>query len=102
MILVELEKRYTYAKQEINVIDHLDELRTRIIYTMISFLAFLILSFIFVKDIHDFLVKDLDQSFAVLGCADILWVYMMIATVVSLSCTFHLPLTKYGALSNLV
>lgn len=64
---------------EKNVIEHLGELRKRIIITLTSFIIFLLVSFIFVKDIHDFLVKDLDDKLAILGPGDILWVYMAIA-----------------------
>jgi sec-independent protein translocase protein TatC len=64
---------------EKNVIEHLGELRKRIIITLTFFIIFLLVSFIFVEDIHDFLVKDLDDKLAILGPGDILWVYMAIA-----------------------
>ncbi|MGM7719218.1 twin-arginine translocase subunit TatC [Metabacillus sp. Hm71] len=64
---------------EKNVIEHLSELRKRIIITLSFFLLSLLASFIFVKDIHDFLVKDLHDKLAILGPGDILWIYMAIA-----------------------
>ncbi|WP_226671200.1 twin-arginine translocase subunit TatC [Metabacillus litoralis] len=75
---------------EKNVIDHLSELRKRVIITLASFLLFLIISFLFVQDIHQFLVKDLNDKLAVLGPGDILWVYMAIAGISAI--TFTIPI----------
>ncbi|TXC89356.1 twin-arginine translocase subunit TatC [Metabacillus litoralis] len=75
---------------EKNVIDHLSELRKRVIITLASFLLFLIISFLFVQDIHHFLVKDLNDKLAVLGPGDILWVYMAIAGISAI--TFTIPI----------
>jgi sec-independent protein translocase protein TatC len=72
---------------EKNVIEHLGELRKRIIITMVFFLVSLLVSFIFVQDIHDFLVKDLHDKLAILGPGDILWVYMAIAGVTAITLT---------------
>jgi sec-independent protein translocase protein TatC len=72
---------------EKNVIEHLGELRKRIMITLISFLISLLISFIFVKDIHNFLVKDLNDKLAILGPGDILWVYMAIAGVCAITLT---------------
>ncbi|WP_226528678.1 twin-arginine translocase subunit TatC [Metabacillus niabensis] len=68
-------------------IDHLDELRKRLIITSISFVLSFIVSFIFVKDIYHFLVKDLDGKLALLGPGDIIWIYMMIAGVMAIAAT---------------
>lgn len=70
-----------------NLVQHLGELRKRIIIVLIAFIVFLCLSFIFVQDIHQFLVKDLDDKLAVLGPGDILWIYMMIAGVAAIAAT---------------
>lgn len=75
---------------EMNLIDHLSELRKRIIIVLCSFMLFLILSFLIVQDIHDFLVKDLHDKLAILGPGDILWVYMALASVSAI--TFTLPI----------
>lgn len=72
---------------EKNVIEHLGELRKRIIITLISFLVSLLVSFIFVKDIHDFLVRGLHDKLAILGPGDILWVYMAISGVSAITLT---------------
>lgn len=74
-------------KTKLNLVEHLGELRKRIIIILITFIVFLCLSFIFVQDIYTFLVKDLDDKLALLGPGDILWIYMMIAGVVAIAAT---------------
>lgn len=73
--------------KNVNVIEHFDELRKRLIITAVTFILFLILSFVFVKDIYDWVVRNLDFKLAVLGPTDILWVYFMIASVVGIAAT---------------
>ncbi|PGT80747.1 twin-arginine translocase subunit TatC [Bacillus sp. AFS040349] len=78
---------------EMNVVDHLSELRKRVIITLASFLLFLIISFLFVQDIHHFLVKDLNDKLAILGPGDILWIYMAIAGISAI--TFTIPVAAF-------
>ncbi|SDH85966.1 sec-independent protein translocase protein TatC [Alteribacillus persepolensis] len=73
--------------EEMNIVDHIGELRKRILITLFSFLIAFVVSFIFVRDIYLFLVKDLEDQLALLGPADILWVYMMIAGTSALAVT---------------
>ncbi|MDZ5474047.1 twin-arginine translocase subunit TatC [Bacillus sp. 31A1R] len=73
--------------KDIHVIAHFEELRKRLMITAITFLLFLMVSFVFVKDIYHFLVKGLDFKLAVLGPSDILWVYFMLASVVGIAAT---------------
>ncbi|WP_110926800.1 twin-arginine translocase subunit TatC [Bacillus massiliglaciei] len=80
-------------KKELHVADHLEELRRRIIMTLLSFAAFLIISFIFVQDLYQWLVADLDGKLAILGPGDILWVYMVIAAVCAIAAT--IPIAAY-------
>lgn len=79
--------------KDLHVVGHLEELRNRIIKTLIGFVAFFILSFIFVQDIYKFLIKDLDGKLAVLGPSEILWVYMILAAVCAIAAT--IPLAAY-------
>lgn len=79
--------------KDLHVVGHLEELRNRIIKTLIGFVAFFILSFVFVQDIYKFLIKDLDGKLAVLGPSEILWVYMIIAAVCAIAAT--IPLAAY-------
>ncbi|WP_158737252.1 twin-arginine translocase subunit TatC [Alteribacillus sp. YIM 98480] len=72
---------------EMNIVEHLSELRKRIIITLLSFLFSFLVSFLFVKNIFQFLTKDLDDKLALLGPGDILWVYMVIAGTVAIAVT---------------
>lgn len=69
--------------KELNLVDHLDELRKRLIITASAFIVFFIAGFVFVKNIYQWLVKDLDVKLIVLGPSDIIWVYFMLATVIA-------------------
>ena len=74
-------------------VDHLQELRQRIIKTTLVFIGCFILSFIFVEDIYEWLIKDLKHQLAVLGPTDILWVFMILAGVCALAGT--IPFAAY-------
>lgn len=68
---------------DMKAVEHLEELRKRIIITLAVFLLFLAGSFMFVQDIYHYLVKDLPFKLALLGPGDIIVVYLMIAAVVA-------------------
>jgi len=68
-------------------VEHFEELRKRMIVTLVVFLLFLVLSFICVQDIYQFFVKDLPFKLALLGPSDILVVYLMIASVMAIAAT---------------
>nr|WP_263326021.1 twin-arginine translocase subunit TatC [Neobacillus sp. Marseille-Q6967] len=73
--------------KELQLVDHLDELRKRIIIAALAFVAFFIVGFIYVVDIYNWFVRDLDVKLIVLGPSDIIWVYFMIATVIAITGT---------------
>ena len=73
------------ADKELNMVDHLDELRKRLIISAIAFILFFIAAFIFVEEIYQWLVRDLDMKLIVLGPTDILWVYFIIAGVIAIA-----------------
>ncbi|MFX3636633.1 MAG: twin-arginine translocase subunit TatC [Candidatus Pristimantibacillus sp.] len=76
-----------------NLLGHLEEMRARIIRTLIAFLVSMVAAFIFVREIYQWLVKDMDQKLVVLGPSDVMWVYFMIAGVVATAVT--LPVAAY-------
>ncbi|MET3698329.1 sec-independent protein translocase protein TatC [Bacillus oleivorans] len=78
---------------QMNFIDHLNELRNRIIVTLVAFAISFIMAFIYVKEIYQFLVKDLDGKLAVLGPGDILWIYMTISGVCAIA--FTIPVAAF-------
>ena len=75
------------AEKDLNVIDHMEELRRRLIVTVVAFILFFILGFVFVEDIYHWFVRDLDVKLMVLGPSDIIWVYFMLAGVIAIAGT---------------
>ena len=73
------------ADKELNMVDHLDELRKRLIISAIAFILFFMIAFIFVEEIYQWLVRDLDMKLIVLGPTDILWIYFIIAGVIAIA-----------------
>lgn len=73
--------------KELNIIDHLDELRKRLIITAVAFFIFFIVSFIYVEKIYYWFVKDLNFELMVLGPSDIIWIYFMLSGVVAIAAT---------------
>nr|WP_245728923.1 twin-arginine translocase subunit TatC [Thalassobacillus cyri] len=69
---------------EMNLTDHLTELRKRIIWTLVSFVAFFITGFIFIKDIYQFFVRDLAFDLHVTSPGEIIWIYFTMASIVAL------------------
>ncbi|WP_338448471.1 twin-arginine translocase subunit TatC [Niallia oryzisoli] len=74
-------------QKELNLLEHLEELRKRIIVVLIAFLIFFVGAFIFIQDIYQWILRDFDGKLAVLGPSDILWLYMMLAAVVAIAAT---------------
>ena len=73
--------------KQMNLVDHLSELRKRLMIIVGSFMLFVILALIYVKNIYQWLIQDLSIKLAVLGPSDILWVYMMLAAVIAIAGT---------------
>ncbi|WP_274307493.1 twin-arginine translocase subunit TatC [Solibacillus daqui] len=81
--------------QNKDLVKHLEELRKRIIITLVIFLLFLVLAFIYVQDIYLVIVQELPFKLALLGPSDILFVYLMIASIVAITAT--IPVAAYQA-----
>jgi sec-independent protein translocase protein TatC len=73
--------------KELNLVDHLDELRKRLIVSAVAFVAFFIVGFMYVEEIYAWFVRDLDVKLIVLGPSDIVWIYFMIATLIAIAGT---------------
>ncbi|QED49564.1 twin-arginine translocase subunit TatC [Cytobacillus dafuensis] len=73
--------------QELTFVNHLGELRKRLIITLLAFIVFLFGSFMFVQEIYEWLIRDLNRDLAVLGPSEILWVYFMISGVSAFALT---------------
>jgi sec-independent protein translocase protein TatC len=73
--------------KELNLVDHLEELRKRLIISVVAFMAFFIVGFIYVEEIYSWFVRDLDVKLIVLGPSDIVWIYFMLATLIAVAGT---------------
>lgn len=80
--------------KELNLVDHLDELRNRLIISAVAFIIFFGLGFFYVKDIYNFFVRDLDVKLIVLGPSDIVWIYFMLATIIAIAGTIPVLATQ--------
>ncbi|MDR4948302.1 twin-arginine translocase subunit TatC [Neobacillus cucumis] len=69
--------------KELNLVDHLEELRRRIIISALAFIVFFIVGFIYVDDIYKWFVGN--TKLLVLGPSDIMWIYFMLAGVVAVA-----------------
>lgn len=74
-------------KQKMNVFDHLSDLRKRLLITFATFIVSLILSFLFVDRIHDFLANNADEALTILGPTDILSIYMKLSGIGAITIT---------------
>jgi len=79
--------------QNMKVVQHLEELRRAIIFTLGFFLLFFFLAFVYVGDLYHILVKDLPFKLALLGPSDILMVYLLLASIGALAAT--MPIAAY-------
>lgn len=70
-----------------HIVGHLSELRNRIIVTMLAFIVFFITSLIFVRKIYSFFESHIQIKLNVTGPADILWIYLTIASVIAIVST---------------
>lgn len=74
-------------QNEMNVIEHLSELRKRLIITAVFFILFFIVGFVFAKDIYHFFKNDIDFPLHITGIADTLRIYIKIASIVAIAGT---------------
>ncbi|NRD76485.1 twin-arginine translocase subunit TatC [Bacillus sp. BRMEA1] len=75
------------AEKEYTLVEHLEELRRRIIITAVFFLVFFVIGFFYVKDIYNFFMGHLGYKLMVLGPSDIMWLYFHIAGIVAIAGT---------------
>ena len=95
MLLKRLLQRASKAANpnDQSAIEHLEEMRRRLIRTLIAFLVAMVAAFIYVEEIYRWLVRDMDEKLVLLGPSEVMWVYMIIAGVVALAVT--LPVAAY-------
>lgn len=80
--------------RELDLIEHLEEMRKRLIIIGLNFLFFFFVAFIFVKDIYQFFILDLDYKLIILSPTDTLWIYFMLAAVPAITCSIPVILMQ--------
>jgi len=75
------------SDNSMNILDHLDELRKRLMIVLGAFIVCFIGVFIFVRDIYEWFTKDLEMTLAVLGPLDVIMIYFTLAAVIALALT---------------
>lgn len=78
---------------EQSTIEHLTELRKRLIYCVIFFLVSFLISLFYATNIYKFLTANFSNKLLVLGPNDILWIYITLAGLCAL--TFSIPFICY-------
>jgi len=73
--------------KEMNIVEHLSELRNRLISTAVFFIIAFIVSFIFVKDIYSFFEKDIDFVLNITSPGDTIWIYFTISGLMAIIVT---------------
>mgnify|MGYP001489633970 CR=1 FL=1 len=86
-------KKNQDTEKEMNYIEHLSELRNRLIVTAIFFIAFFVVGFIYIKDIYWFFVNDIDMELTAISPTEIIWIYFSMAGLVGIVGT--LPILTY-------
>lgn len=81
------------SQKEETIIEHLTELRRRLIYILIFFSCSFLLAFLFASDVYQFLTSQFTVKLVVLGPNDILWIYMTLSSLMAL--TVSLPFMAY-------
>ncbi|GGE29293.1 twin-arginine translocase subunit TatC [Streptococcus himalayensis] len=82
-----------HTKQELTVVEHLTEFRSRFMWTLSFFFVSFLISLCFSRSIYQFLTQGFSQKLIVLGPNDILWIYINIASL--LAFTLTLPFLTY-------
>ncbi|SET32153.1 sec-independent protein translocase protein TatC [Salinibacillus kushneri] len=77
----------TNTAEEMEVSEHILELRKRIIWTILFFIAFFVTGLIFVQYIYDFFTRNLEFELVVLSPWEIMWIHIMIASVIAIGAT---------------
>ncbi|WP_163526179.1 twin-arginine translocase subunit TatC [Halobacillus ihumii] len=81
------DEQYNHNDIEMNVTDHLSELRKRIIWTLATFILFFILGFIYVREIYSFFERDIPFELNMTSPGEIIWIFFSMASLVALIAT---------------
>lgn len=85
----------TTPKKQESVILHLEEMRKRIIITLVAFFVSFCVAFVFVQDVYRWLVRDVEGKLTILAPSDVIWVYFMLSGVLAIAVT--MPILAWQA-----
>ncbi|MEI3598146.1 MULTISPECIES: twin-arginine translocase subunit TatC [unclassified Oceanobacillus] len=81
------------SKKEMNVVEHLSELRNRLIVTAIFFVIFFVVGFANVKKVYTFFINDTGIELTVISPGEIIWIYFTLAGLIAIIGT--IPILAY-------
>ncbi|MBF0775417.1 twin arginine-targeting protein translocase TatC [Streptococcus azizii] len=87
-------------EQELTIVEHLAEFRTRFLWTISFFFISFLVSLYFSTDLYRLLTQGFSQKLVVLGPDDILWIYLNLASLMAFTLT--LPFLTYQVWAFLV
>lgn len=75
------------AEKEQNLVEHLEELRKRIIIVGVAFVIFFAIGLMYTKDIYSILMGNYHGKLLVLGPSDVIKVYFQLASIIAFAGT---------------
>ncbi|RPF55821.1 twin-arginine translocase subunit TatC [Aquisalibacillus elongatus] len=84
---MEEQKAIGQEQETMDWTEHLGELRNRLLWTLLIFVVSFGVGFYFVEDIYRFLERDVEFTLNVLGPFEIIWVYIIIASITGIIVT---------------
>lgn len=69
---------------EMNVTDHLQELRRRIIWSLVFFIGFFVAGLVYYEDISGFFIDDVSFQLNMTSPGEIIWIVFTIASIVAI------------------
>ncbi|GEL76207.1 twin-arginine translocase subunit TatC [Tenuibacillus multivorans] len=82
-----MEEKTNQEQEVMDWTEHLGELRKRLIWSLIIFIISFGAGFFYVEEIYRFIERDVSFTLTVLGPFEIIWIYVIIATVTGLLVT---------------
>ncbi|TMN23189.1 twin-arginine translocase subunit TatC [Lentibacillus cibarius] len=82
-----MSQKTNLIDEEMNIMAHLSELRSRLIKTAVFFILGFIISFIFAKDIYKFFESDIDFVLNITSPGDTIWIFLTISGLMAIAAT---------------
>src|SRR5690625_1541222 len=73
--------------EQMHILDHLSELRKKLMISSVFFIFTFIISFVNVKDIYYFFERDIDFVLNITSPGEVIWIYFSIAGIMAVAAT---------------